>query len=208
MRTFVYVDGFNLYNRALFNTPYKWLNLRALSGALLNPENEILAIKYYTARVSGRRDPDQPARQNAYLRALRSLPEVSVYFGNFLDKQIRRPLVNLLPGQPRFVVVYTTEEKGSDVNLASHLIWDGARSAYDVAVVLSKDTDLVEPMRIVREEMGKVCGLICPDQECPSTLRAVASFVRHIRASVLAKSQFPPSVTLPNGSVASKPALW
>jgi len=38
MRTYVYVDGFNLYYSALKNTPYKWLDLRALFARILpNP---------------------------------------------------------------------------------------------------------------------------------------------------------------------------
>jgi hypothetical protein len=47
-RTFVYVDGFNLYYRALAQKPYKWLSLYALATRLL-PNNQIVEIKYYTA---------------------------------------------------------------------------------------------------------------------------------------------------------------
>lgn len=208
MKTFVYIDGFNLYNRALIHSQYKWLDLHKLCQSVLQPANEILAIKYYTARVGGRRDPDQPNRQGAYLRALRSLPTVSIHLGNFLEKEITRPLVNPISGLPRFVNALTTEEKGSDVNLASHLVWDGARNAYDVAVVLSKDTDLVEPLRIVRFEMGKVAGLICPDDSCPAKLSGIASFVRHLSTKSLASSQFPPIVDLPNGTQVRRPAVW
>jgi 5'-3' exonuclease len=53
MRTYIYVDGFNLYYRSLKNTPYKWLDLKALFRYLLDPKNDIQAIKYFTARVSG-----------------------------------------------------------------------------------------------------------------------------------------------------------
>jgi hypothetical protein len=81
------------------------------------------------------------------------------------------------------VDVHTTEEKGSDVNLASHLIRDGFRGKYDVAVVVSKDTDLCEPMRIVNKELGLPVGLLCPDGDVPKGLRQVASFVRHISNS-------------------------
>jgi len=34
-RTIVYIDGFNLYYRALKATPHKWLDLAALSKAVL-----------------------------------------------------------------------------------------------------------------------------------------------------------------------------
>ena len=79
MRTYVYVDGFNLYYGALKNTPYKWLDLRALFARILRPQNEIERIKYYTARVSARPDdPDAPTWQDIYLRALQLyIPELT-----------------------------------------------------------------------------------------------------------------------------------
>jgi NYN domain len=208
LRTFIYVDGFNLYNRALIKTQFKWLDLRSLCTRLLDPANQIEEIKYYTARVSGRRDPDQPTRQNAYLRALKTLPGLSIYYGRFLPKIINRPLVKPVPGLPKYVDVHSTEEKGSDVNLASHLIWDGARNAFGVAVVISKDTDLVEPIRIVRHEMGKPVGVLCPDGACPPHLAAVASFVRHINDTALAASQFPSTVRTHTGREIHEPRVW
>ena len=178
-RTFVYVDGFNLYYRALKSRPYKWLNLSALAGRILSP-NQIIEIKYYTARVSGKQDPGEPGRQNAYLRALKTIPGLSIYYGRFLPKKIRRPLVIPPLIGSKYVEVHSTEEKGSDVNLASHLILDGFQHKYDAAVVVSKDTDLAEPIRIVVAELGLPVGLICPDGAVPEDLRCVASFVRHI----------------------------
>lgn len=208
LRTYIYVDGFNLYNRALKGTAYKWLNLKVLCEHVLNPANEIIAVKYYTARVSGERDPDQPRRQQIYFNALETLPEISIYYGKFLPKKIRRPLVTPVAGLPKFVEVHTIEEKGSDVNLAAHLVRDGFKDLFDVAVVLSKDTDLIEPMRIVRHELGKVVGMICPDKAAPQGLKDVASFVRHITHSRLAAGQFPNPVIAADGTKINKPADW
>jgi hypothetical protein len=94
MRTWVYVDGFNLYYGALKGTPYKWLNLAALAKEFLPPSHTIEKIKYFTARVSGAADPDAPRRQQLYLNALSTLPEVEVYYGRFLSKSIWRPIIN------------------------------------------------------------------------------------------------------------------
>ena len=52
MRTFVYVDGFNLYYGAIKGTPYKWLDLKALFTRVLDPSYKILTIKYYTAIIT------------------------------------------------------------------------------------------------------------------------------------------------------------
>lgn len=94
LRTFVYVDGFNLFHRALKGTKHKWIDLVALSRSLLGANNVVTAVKYYTARVTGRQDAQSPGRQQTYLNALESLPEVQVFFGRFMAKTITRPLVN------------------------------------------------------------------------------------------------------------------
>jgi hypothetical protein len=104
--------------------------------------------------------------------------------------------------------VHDTEEKGSDVNLASHLLRDGFMGRYDVAAVLSKDTDLVEPIRIVTRELNKPVGLICPDGDAPSRLRDVVSFVRHVTHARLQQAQFPDAVTGLNGKQILKPREW
>ena len=73
-RTFVYVDGFNLYYNALKDTQYKWLDLMKMSRLLL-PQHDVRRIRYFTARVTAMaHDVDQPRRQETYLRALRTLP--------------------------------------------------------------------------------------------------------------------------------------
>jgi len=175
---------------------------------MLDPVNKIAIIRYYTARVSGRNDRLEPKRQNAYLRAIATLPEVSIHYGNFLPKIINRPLVNPISGAPLYVDVHSTEEKGSDVNLASHLLWDGWRGAYDVAVVVTADTDLVEPIRIVTQELGKTVGLICPAGAAPKKLKEVIKFVRHVTPARLAAAQFPNTVIAGNGKEIHRPAEW
>jgi uncharacterized LabA/DUF88 family protein len=210
LRTIAYIDGFNLYNRALKTKPRcKWLNLRCLIENILGPQNRLTEVKYYTAWVSGRTDPGQPIRQQAYIDAIKTLPGVSVYFGKFLDKEIWRPLVNApCSCKPcRMVKVHDTEEKGSDVNLASHLVWDGFQNRYDVAVVVSKDTDLVEPIRIIRNS-GKTVGIICPDGSLPPALNTVANFTRHIQVAHLANSQLANPVVGYGGKAIHRPPEW
>ena len=48
MRTYVYIDGFNLYYGAVKDTPGKWLDLVALCREIL-PGKDIRKIKYFTA---------------------------------------------------------------------------------------------------------------------------------------------------------------
>ena len=66
LRTYVYVDGFNLYYGSLKDTPYKWLDLDKLCQELLQAHNELLQIRYFTAHLKPRpNDPKQPYRQLA-----------------------------------------------------------------------------------------------------------------------------------------------
>ena len=92
MRTSIYVDGFNLFYRALKGTPYKWLDIKLLSTNLLQKHNQIVEIKYFTALVSGIFVHRQPIRQKTYIRAIQSyIKELHVYYGHFLSHQVSAP---------------------------------------------------------------------------------------------------------------------
>jgi hypothetical protein len=83
MRTYIYIDGFNFYYGAVKGTPYKWLDFKALFQYLLNPNNKILSIKYFTALASGKIDTKQSIRQKIYLRAIQKhVPELFIYYGH------------------------------------------------------------------------------------------------------------------------------
>jgi hypothetical protein len=206
MRAFVYVDGFNLYYRALKNTPFKWLNLAALARRLLDATDTVECVRYFTARVRARSgDPGAPRRQQILFNALATESSVAFHYGRFLTKTKMRPLVST----GKFVEIHDTEEKGSDVNLAVHLLNDGWHGRYDVALVLSQDTDLIEPLRIASKELHKIVGLVWLDGRRPDPyLVAASSFVRHLSRADLAAAQFPNPIVRPDGTALFKPATW
>lgn len=208
MKTIVYIDGFNLYYGALRNTPYKWLNVLTLCNLLL-PKNQIIQIKYFTALVSARsNDPDQPNRQLLFLRALRTLPNLDIIYGHFLEHVVSMRLANPVPGGQKYANVIKTEEKGSDVNIATHLVNDGHKRRYEVAVLISNDSDLVEPIKIVRNELKIPVGVLNPIPNIPShELSKNATFVKPIRQGVLSASQFSSTLTDANGTF-YKPPSW
>jgi len=218
MRTIIYVDGFNLYFRLLEKRPsLKWLNVRALAEKLLKPTNIVVGVRYYTAHVSGRIDPTAPARQQLYLDALRTVPEVSLHMGAFLLSEkfaglVKppefRPRIALPQPWPDVVKVIKVEEKGSDVNLACHLLLDAFQEKFDVAAVLSNDSDLVEPIRIVTQVLGKPIGLLSPVSNPNPEISRVSSFIRRISVSDLAASQFSNPVLRADGSQVNKPLSW
>jgi len=206
--SYVYVDGFNLYYGAVKGTAYKWLDIQKWCNWIL-PKNQILRIKYFTALVNARpQDPDQPIRQQMYLRALKTIPNLEIVLGHFLTHPVRLPLVNPTAGQNSYAEVIKTEEKGSDVNIATHLLHDGYQGAYGVAIVISNDSDLVEAIKIVRNELNKGVIVLNPRPNSPSQeLKRSSTFVKDIRQGVLAVSQFPNIMQDKNGAF-TKPANW
>lgn len=257
MKARIYVDGFNLYYGALRGTPFKWLDPVRLTRLLLPPDWVVDRLRFFTARVSGKRDPQAPAKQQIYLNALATLPEVEIHYGRFLAKSVWRPLSNLpvadreiaapspitLPSGdhpvlgdvpqtlpvgvypdrhgsresglrvstgplPDAVVAefWTMEEKGSDVNLAAHLLNDAWQGLFESAVVISNDTDLVVPVRMVAQELKRPVLVVCPGRwQVAPQLRKAATQVRHVRTAMLRAAQFPR--TLP-GTVIERPEGW
>lgn len=206
-RTIVYVDGFNLYHGALRHTPYKWLNVHALAKSLIDDGKAITKIKYFTARVSPRaNDPDQPFRQHLYLRALGTI-NAQVVYGRYLSHVVKMFKANQVPGADPFVEVVKTEEKGTDVNIASHMIVDAADNLMDCAVLISGDSDLTTPVKICKNKYGKCVGVLNPQRQKCRTLEKEATFYKHIREVSLASCQFATVLSDAMGSF-HKPTRW
>ncbi len=204
MKANIYVDGFNLYYGALKNTPYRWLDIAKLCHIML-PHDNINRIKYFTALVNPRpSDPTQLTRQRIYLRALQTIPNLEIIYGHFLSHEIMMPLA---PPKSGYAKVIKTEEKGSDVNLALHLLSDGYKNAYDVAVIVSNDSDLLLPIQFVKKELGKKIGILNPQKHPSKVLIASADFTKNIRKGVLSKSLFPKKLSDSRG-IFKKPTTW
>ncbi|MDP9152415.1 MAG: NYN domain-containing protein [Myxococcota bacterium] len=207
MRANFYVDGFNLYYGALKGSPHKWLNLVEFARHLL-PTHTIQRVRYFSAAVSARvTDPGAPVRQRTYWRALQTLPEMTIHEGHFLDKKKWLPLVVPPAGGSPFVRVLTTEEKGSDVNLATMLLVDGFKGDFDVAAVISGDSDLTLPIKMIRDELKKSIIVFNPRQVHSRELHACASSYRTIRPNAYGSCQFATPLTDAHGTI-TKPATW
>ena len=209
----VYVDGFNLYRRLLTHGPsLKWLDLAALCDLLL-PSFDVIRVRYFTAliRATAGTDPRSPVRQQAYVRALRTSPRVSVHLGTFrVDKRTMpvHPVRFDADGGLVKVNVRKTEEKGSGVNLAAHMLVDAFRGVSDVCLLLSNDSDFTDAFRLVRDEAGTEIGLISPtDRPSASLLGVGPSHIRKIRRGALERSQFPDTIGDSVGEV-HRPEAW
>jgi hypothetical protein len=106
-----------------------------------------------------------------------------------------------------FAEVIKTEEKKSDVNIAVHMLHDAYQNKYDLAVLISNDSDLSEPLRLIKVEVEKKVGILNPQARPSKELGKYALFQKQIRAGALAVCQFPVTLKDKNG-VIRKPTAW
>ncbi len=211
MATRFYIDGYNLYygllkDRSNVKSGAKWLDLHRLACRLM-PKEEVDRVYFFTARVSSpASDPGLDTRQDTYLRALATNPKVTVVEGKFVTRPRR---LFLADGTPNRVEVLVNEEKGSDVNLATHLVADGFRGSYDKAVVVSNDSDLVTPIRLVKEELGRFVRVLSPHRsdKASKDLVSASSHHGHLHLDLLLECQLPNEVEGPTGTI-RRPASW
>jgi len=222
MSTYLYVDGFNLYygafgrERGWPSGAYKWLDVAAVGAHIWPALAPIGKTRYFTALVKApSNDPHMAMRQQVYLRALRSVG-AEVHLGTF---KLRRRDVRLtgLPSQlPPYAasIVLSAEaqigkfdEKGSDVNLATYLVRDAAKGESTKAIVVSNDSDLVEPLRVVRSDFGVDVYLINPQKRAVAELSRAAKGTRDITLSTLAACQLSAQLSDTVGTI-TKPAAW
>ena len=219
MGTYVFIDGFNLYNGAVKGTQYKWLNLSEVCQTLF-PGKTIDLIRYFTARVIAfDHDLQAPVRQDVYLRALRTLPNLEIHDeGWFASRPTLLPQYPLAyrpqgqsppPRPPQMVQVLRSEEKRTDVDIATHLLLDCFHNRFDEAVVISNDGDLASPIQTVRDEFGKRIVVVNPHHKSRISghlIKASSHCLRSINRKVLANSQFPTTLTDIKGEFAKAPS--
>jgi uncharacterized LabA/DUF88 family protein len=155
-------------------------------------------------------DLDIHVRQSVYLEALKTNPKIEVIFGHFLTNNVwmvKAADEGKTLEKIKKVQVIKTEEKGSDVNLASHLLLDGFKNRYDTAAVITNDSDLKLPISMVKNELGKTVGVICPHEKPSKALLKVPSFFKTIKGSTLLECQLPDRIQVGERFI-HKPKAW
>jgi len=205
LRTNVYVDGFNFYHGVVKDSPYKWLDLRALAQRLAPRNCTINDVTYFTARLTDSpNDPTISQRQDLFLRALEAEARVNVVLGKFRRQKFT---LTLADGSGDEVQVWKTEEKGSDVNLATALVSDVLRNKVDAVMVISNDSDLQGALDLAVAD-GKVVIVVNPHHRTDPSGQLRGTAVRRIRRLHLQQSQLPDVVRLTNDMTALKPEEW
>jgi len=202
-RVNAYIDGFNLFYGALKHPDrkkYRWLNVEKMIKSIYTPTQKygINKINFYTARIVPHSTTDDaPKNQQLYFNALKTIPNIQIILGNFIAKPTKFPR-HPISTPPEIVEVLKTEEKGSDVNLASHIVLDAALDNFDIAVVVTNDTDLFEPLRIAKEVFNKKIVLICPHNKIAATFKKLDILKFKVETKHLKLSLFDDTAQRPN----------
>ncbi len=158
MRVGAYIDGLNLYygGRHLCGrgtSGWRWLDVPKLVELLVSRNKAWTAqkavvqrIAYCTALIGGVPDAQASQRQRTYLAALGADQRVVVELGTFASRKVRG--IDISTGALH--TVHVPEEKGSDVNVASHLLIDLLTDKIDAAVLVTNDSDLRLPAHRAR----------------------------------------------------------
>ena len=199
-RVLVYIDGFNLYFgmvEAGFDH-CRWLNVQRLAENLLKPTQQIVGVKYFTSRVSN--NPSKQKRQSTYIEALETF-DVDVIYGHYQN--------NISDCKRCGHSWQDPKEKMTDVNIATNMIIDAYKDKYDMALLISGDSDLVPPIRAVHENFPKKNVFVAfPPKRHNVTVANAAKGSMIIGRKKLVDSQLPDSVSKRDGFILKKPSEW
>ena len=197
-----YIDGFNLYYglKSKGWKRYYWLDLQKLIQNLRKPDQQLVMTKYFTARITAS-DPAKQKRQATFLDALGTLRNFQIFYGHYLPK----PVTCFGCGNQW----NTYEEKMTDVNIATELLMDAVDDKFEVAMIISGDSDLTPPLKVIKATFPhkRLVAAFPPNRISNQMKNFVhAHFV--IGEANLRGSQFPDKITKRDGFVLTRPMEW
>lgn len=207
LRVQAFIDGFNLYHsidsitkKDKSKQSFKWLNLRALMEAFIQPsKQELKEVFYFTAYATWL--PNAMARHKNYVQAL-TQNSVTTILGNFKKKQVHCHNCQ--------TVWNSREEKESDVNVGIHLVKNAYEDNFDIAFLVTSDSDMVPVIKMIHETFpNKRVIAIIPTGRYDIT-KEIQSHVQtfKIKEKHLKNSSLPDYLTLKDGSVITKPIKY
>ena len=200
-RVFAYIDGFNLYYGMLDSRLHnaRWLDLRAMCAVLPRPHQRLGLVRYFTARV--RDDPEATKDQAVYLDALLARGGVEIEFGHFLTTSVECRECGFVRRKH--------EEKRTDVNMAVRLLEDAFDDRFDLAIVVSADSDLVAPIEAVRRRYDDKRVMVAfPPHRRSAQLRRAADAAHHLSGPIIRSSRLPDPVVTSTGVELRAPRGW
>jgi uncharacterized LabA/DUF88 family protein len=108
---------------------YYWLDIVKLFESFIRPNQELVAVKYFSARPA---DILKSKRQDAFFQANKENPKFKLILGKYLKKEVE------CFGCHRIIRTY--EEKETDVRIATQIVADAYQKNCEIAIVVSADS--------------------------------------------------------------------
>lgn len=201
LRAAVYIDGFNLYHAiADLGVPHlKWVNLRALSEKIIRRGERLERVVWCTAVNT--KNTQKMLRWREYKKAQESVG-VIVMQGHFTE-------------EPRtchegHVYFHPTEKEG-DVNLAISLISDAHLNVYDVAYIVTADSDQVATAKLFADRFSnkEFISVAPPGRSHSKEIIDCCDDIRSIKREVIENCLFEGATIIKQGNlIAARPPLY
>lgn len=199
-RVIAYVDGFNLYfGMKEDGNEFLWLNIQKLAHSLLKQGQELIFTKYFTSRV--RNNPDKEKRQKTYIEAVETLSLSKIHYGHY-QSQVEecRKCGHTYP---------YSNEKMTDVNIAVEMLSDAYLDKFDMALLITGDSDLVPAINAVHSVFkNKRVFVAFPPHRFNISVKDAAKGSMMIGRKKLKDAQFDNTVPKKDGYVLTRPKLW
>ena len=201
MRVIAYIDGFNLYFglRDKGWRRFYWLNMKLLAQNLLKFNQQLIMTKYFTARVIAARDKQK--RQSTFIEALETLSDLKIFYGKYQLNPRECPNCGFEDKVPN--------EKMTDVNIAVEMFSDAINDEFDIALLLSADSDLVPAVRAIKNTFTQKRIVVAfPPKRSSVELENIAHACLRIGRANFARSLFPDKVKKADGFILQRPSTW
>ena len=200
-RVIAYIDGFNLYFglREKGWRRFYWLNVQLLVQNILKFNQELVMTKYFTSRVIGALDKQK--RQSTFIEVLETLPNLKIFYGKYQLNPRECPNCGFKDQVP--------SEKMTDVNIAVEMFSDAVNDEFDIALLLSADSDLVPTVRAIKNAFKqKRIVVVFPPKRESTELSNIAHACLRVGRANFARSLFPDKVKKADGFVLQRPPKW
>lgn len=210
-RAIFLVDGFNLYHSlraasgALGGAGTRWLDVAGLCRAqlpLISRDCHLGHVVYFSAlaRHVEIRSPETVGRHQAYLEYLRATG-VEVQLSHFKQKRFACPECRTW--------LTRHEEKETDVAIACRLLEALHAGLFEVAAVISGDSDLAPAFRTATK-LHPSCRVLSiqPFHRASKELRQAATAHHSLGVTQYLRHQLPDPFQRGPGRVVHKPAGW
>jgi uncharacterized LabA/DUF88 family protein len=176
----------------------KWLDLYSLANRIKNSTHEVNSVKYFTSRVNNNFEKKQ--RQTSYIDALSTTP-ITIIQGQFRSEKMKCQICGS--------DWYDSKEKMTDVNIATNMLIDAYNNEFEVAFLISGDSDLVPPIKAIKKLFPQKEIIVAfPPERKSNELKSVANSSFALGHKKLQESQFSLEITNKYGEIIKKPASW